>query len=360
MNNNFLDKKDSEEDKHSLDVLLELKRFVVWRNNNIRAYNDFYESLGHSRISKYKIDKEVLIFFRKCMIQLTRQMCKCRKKCMNRSFGDILFLNERLIEDRSYIFVDEYTDCKVYGTRILNGKMYEEKDKLPDKKIKARLKSTMKNLCSGDFFSYNDLKCLYYEINDICKNDEICVKKYSIRKLPNNCILENHLNIFQISRDVIKGSVIDILEGIKYKMYEEEIKMKKKEAEENLLIVAEKTTEPPKIIEEITEIPNYSNILKKKIPIDYSRGDIIFANYGKNTSSNVIIYISDVSKDNLPFDVSRAERFTNDDSEIFFESDSTIHIFGTIFIFVVLDILCMFVLENYVIQKNEGKKIYNY
>lgn len=172
-----------------------LKNFEEWRNKNIKAYNEYCDGTDFSEISKNEPLKDLYLKFSKCMIQLTRQMCKCDQNCFNNSFKNIHFKGTVIKDKIDQVFVSNvYSNCDVYKVSVINGVMFESDSAMPFSRIELRIKESLENLCNGNQNFYNDLQCASYELKDECRDDLKCMKSYLISEIPSDCRNEEFNN----------------------------------------------------------------------------------------------------------------------------------------------------------------------
>lgn len=104
---------------------LGFKEFEEWRSHSLFA-NDYYckteevSKIGESQQLSAKIAN-----FHKCMLQLTREMCRCDQKCVTESLMNVTLDFPCLKIDHDNLFLSmKYQPCDMYGIKVLNGSMY--------------------------------------------------------------------------------------------------------------------------------------------------------------------------------------------------------------------------------------------
>lgn len=196
-------------DKTFIKNQIEFIKFGERKNELVQAYNSACMS---SEIDE--LDDEIYIkgmkTFPTCLKQLTRQICQCNRDCFNESYKNLgLQLACQDKETVINLFSNNYTDCSMFGIRIVDGYLLNPYDIIPYPKIKSRMEITMMKLCDENYNEFNNLECLVYEIKDACLNDIDCIKFFVNPEVPFYCRHEYSKNPLRLIEDVLGTSIFD-------------------------------------------------------------------------------------------------------------------------------------------------------
>lgn len=162
--------------------------FESWRNKQIKQYEMFCNSLDYNDLPDKDKLKEEFRDFPNCMIQLTKQICKCDHDCLINSFFNINFDAKCLGVNIDALFVSNvHRECSKYGVKFVNGMIFSTDEVVPFTRAGLRLKDSMQELCDGNNDLFKDIQCNMYELNDECSNDLKCIKSNLYTDLPTDC-----------------------------------------------------------------------------------------------------------------------------------------------------------------------------
>lgn len=165
------------------EVRNEFHEFEQWRN-------DVLEASAENCTKLYQLDsnvktKEIELVEKvpKCLVHLTRKMCKCDQECISESFVNSYLDHSCRTYDRENLWYDTtYKDCDYLGKRVEDGKLLPVDVYNSMISIMKDINSGITNLCDSNS-NFENLLCKSYDLRDICRNNTKCMG-FSIKDVP--------------------------------------------------------------------------------------------------------------------------------------------------------------------------------
>lgn len=158
--------------------LEDLQTFIDWRNRNVDRMLGFCQILKNINNQGTNAIVQQIEILPKCMMHLTKKICKCDKKCVSDSFKDYKFDENCSLFDLQNIDTDDkYIEkCKVYDHRPENGKMIKRVVGKNINETAEQFLNKFDELCD-DNNKFDEVQCDAYDLRDECLNDKQCIQE---------------------------------------------------------------------------------------------------------------------------------------------------------------------------------------
>ncbi|KAK6090250.1 hypothetical protein P3W45_000798 [Vairimorpha bombi] len=163
--------------------------FKKWRDDSLKTIKNICKMFEETKLGKNRDFANFLKKFPRCMVQFTREMCKCNQYCVADSFLSIKidYICHGLKTDDLFLSQKHFI-CNDYAKRVSDGKMFKYNDFHSDFSLTFRIEHALAKLCDDDEQEYyNHLKCAIYELKEECENDPYCFKTFIQPTLEKDC-----------------------------------------------------------------------------------------------------------------------------------------------------------------------------
>jgi hypothetical protein len=188
--------------------------FIKWRNHNLNTMSKTCKMVGLFNMQGGDEIKHQIKIFPKCMVHLTKKMCKCDPKCISETFYGFNLDEKCLLFDLENVYTeDKYIEgCEKYDFWPINGKMVNRRVGRNVNEAKEEFYKAFNELCY-DTTKVNETKSSAYELCDECCNSAECLLNTLDQGFKTNCTNEEYINqvseigkIFDIDLPVNKDS----------------------------------------------------------------------------------------------------------------------------------------------------------
>lgn len=174
----------------------DMEIFEKWRESTINKYNTIcYQRINN--IIKLNQKEEInLKNIPRCMVKLTRSMCKCNRDCASDSYFKMKFDLSCLIYDMNDLYIDiNYVDCQFLDYKIVDNYMVPSAigNYLTNSRI--RFYKEISKFCKTPNYAFDNIQCAAYELRDACNDNKLCLEISLNANFPENCVNDEFQNM---------------------------------------------------------------------------------------------------------------------------------------------------------------------
>ncbi|KAK6089643.1 hypothetical protein P3W45_001409 [Vairimorpha bombi] len=163
-----------------------MKDFEIWMEDIALVYNNLCKLYQDMDLVRENTGLEIRLV-PKCLVQLTKEMCKCNLDCMANSFNLNILSHNCFLYDLNNLFLSmEHKDCAFLEKKVVNEELVELETDFYDS-IGEEIGTGIEKLCDDMPDSFEELQCKMYELKEGCRGIEDCYKYILSSEVNRSC-----------------------------------------------------------------------------------------------------------------------------------------------------------------------------